>query len=1134
MRKLFLLLIVLIALSIPCFASAATVSGTLTQISNHSMRYLEKITIVLESKAGDSVQTVTDQDGKYRFTGVSQGEYRITAKIPRDHVPALMGKDNWLLPSQNNNAVTDWFKVDGNQEINLASTRATVFVKFIAFIDENANGGRMNSEPLLRDVEVSLYPAGRPDIMVASGITDRKGELTLDNLSPGEYQAKVVFPENYSSGPLGTKVSIYYNCINASDTQEAWSEPFTVSSGSQGIGIGAVVTGSAQGHIWFDADNDGRKNKSEQGLSNVKVTLTGQENNLTRTTVTDQNGAYAFSRLQPGSYTVKVTAPDGYMFADAGGDSWLTQGYSDTDYGTIEVSAERTAQIPEIGLMKATELQIVFYQDSNANGMKDSGEKAYPGANVIVTSKGKTVAEAISDAKGDAAVPIIRAGNVEVTARLNDPDIFSPAGIDNDFAMTVADSTNTVETILTPGQTTTLYAAVTLPAQIGGSIFMDSNNDGLREPEDGPAEGFAVQAVDWTGQLVAETVADASGTYHFDRLLPIPHTIRFMLSDPYIASPYSDNGSKIVSQNNDYGETDLLSPTPGSYTAEINAGLFKAGTISGHVLLTDDRPASMGAGLEGLKVTLIRPDGSVVSDYTTTLSEPDGSYYLKGILPGNYCLRYELPEDSLFAETDDLTVNSSEFTSSMGSDIRMPEIYAVRTATIEGQVTCEGEPADAVITAVNVENGYTVSFPAESSSGGHFALHLLRPGTWKVTAALEEGFSFAEDTDLVPAIAYHVSEKEYTFVMGDTLSGQQVLVTRPAVISGRLFLDENLSNAYDEDESFFTEQSVSLINRDGMTIAELVTDETGHFESPKLIPGRYQLATSLEDDCILLEGYQLSKEQWAQEIEAVSGQVTDAAVPILQFASISGKLWSLDESLDFVGGLEVQLFNADALSAPISVTKTDKQGNYRFARLYPGSYCLTVNLPEGHGFARIADTSETRVSLILSNNDAVMSDPLQLRMGVSIANADFGFGAKGSIGDFAWLDLNGNGMQDIGEPGIPGIKIQLIQGDELLGETETDLYGHYMFEKIYPGHYTLRVTMHPELKSTAHQTEFPMIGSVLPESDEATVSADDVIVPSGTRNLAVDIGFQLRKDGVYPAVMDTIPTTDWSFGGKKK
>ena len=170
----------------------------------------------------------------------------------------------------------------------------------------------------------------------------------------------------------------------------------------------------------------------------------------------------------------------------------------------------------------------------------------------------------------------------------------------------------------------------------------------------------------------------------------------------------------------------------------------------------------------------------------------------------------------------------------------------------------------------------------------------------------------------------------------------------------------------------------------------------------------------------------------------------------------------------------------------------------------------------------------------MSNDNTEMSDTLQLKMGVNITNADFGFGAKGSIGDLAWLDLNGNGMQDIGEPGIPGIRLRLIQGDELLAETETDIYGHYMFEGIYPGRYTLRVTMHPELKATVHQTDFPLIGSVLPESDELTVDANDVIVPSGTRNLAVDVGFMPREDGVYPAVMQTIPTTDWSFGGKKR
>ncbi len=1134
MRKLFLLLIILVAIALPCCAFAATVSGTLTQISARSTRLLEDIPITLEYENGTKAQTETDKDGNYRFTSVAQGKYRITVRLPSDHVPAMMSDRNWLLPSQTYRAETDWFQVDENKRIDLASTRATVFVKFIAFVDENSNGGRKNSEPVLRDIAVSLHPAGRPDITVASGVTDRKGELTLDSLSPGKYQAKVIYPENYTAGPLGTKVNIYYNCINPSDSQEAWSEPFLVSTGSQGIGIGAVTTGSAQGHIWFDSNNNGRKDSDECGFSKVAVTLIAEDSKLTRTANTNKNGTYSFSRLQPGKYTVKVTAPKGYMFSSEGGDSWLTEGYSDTDQKTIEVTAENTAKIPEIGLMKATGLQIKFYNDDNANGVMDKNESGYSGAEITIAQNGKTITRIQSSKNGTAVLPIIRAGKYQIMAVLKEGSIFSPAGSNNDFALTTAENHSIIDTDLAAGETTTLYAAVTKPAQVGGMVFMDSNNNGLQNDQEAPAEGFTVQAVDWNGQIVATVVTDASGMYHFDNLLPIPHTIRVLLNDPYIASPFAQTGSAIVTQNGDYGETDLLDLTPGSFTGNVNAGLFKAGTVSGHILLTDDKPAGMGAGLEGVTVTLINSKGQQVADYTVTQSEADGSYYLKGILPGDYRLRYALPEDSMFADTDELVTESESFTTSMGSDIHMPDVFTVKTALIEGQVICNGEPADAVIAAVNQENGYTISFPASKDAGGYFALHLLRPGTWMVTVTLDEGFSFAEDTDLIPAIAHNVSEKEYNFVMGDSLTEQKLLVTRPATLSGRIYLDENLSDSYDENEPVLSDRTITLINRDNEIIAELITDAEGCFESPKLIPGRYQVALDLEDDCILLQGLQLSETQWAQEADAVSGQNTDVSVSVLQFASIGGKLWSLDGSLAFVSGLEVQLYNADNPDAPVSVTKTNKKGNYSFPRLYPGNYALSVLLPEGHGFARKADTDETHISLILSNDNANMSDPLQLRMGVKIANADFGFGAKGSIGDFAWLDLNGNGMQDIGEPGIPGIKLQLLQGDELLGETETDIYGHYMFEKIYPGRYTLRVTMYPELKSTVHQTEFPLIASVLPESKDKTVEANDIIVPSGTRNLAVDIGFALRKKNVYPAVMDTIPTTDWSFGGKKK
>ena len=37
-------------------------------------------------------------------------------------------------------------------------------------------------------------------------------------------------------------------------------------------------------------------------------------------------------------------------------------------------------------------------------------------------------------------------------------------------------------------------------------------------------------------------------------------------------------------------------------------------------------------------------------------------------------------------------------------------------------------------------------------------------------------------------------------------------------------------------------------------------------------------------------------------------------------------------------------------------------------------------------------------------------------MGEFKTNQDIGMGAMGQLGDFAWLDLDGDGMQDEGEP----------------------------------------------------------------------------------------------------------------------
>ncbi|MBK9735432.1 MAG: carboxypeptidase regulatory-like domain-containing protein [Saprospiraceae bacterium] len=63
---------------------------------------------------------------------------------------------------------------------------------------------------------------------------------------------------------------------------------------------------------------------------------------------------------------------------------------------------------------------------------------------------------------------------------------------------------------------------------------------------------------------------------------------------------------------------------------------------------------------------------------------------------------------------------------------------------------------------------------------------------------------------------------------------------------------------------------------------------------------------------------------------------------------------------------------------------------------------------------------------------------------------------KAAIGDFVWHDINADGQQSPGEPGIPGVQVNLYKEDgTLIGTTYTDDNGYYRFDFLYPGSYYL-------------------------------------------------------------------------------
>jgi len=64
-----------------------------------------------------------------------------------------------------------------------------------------------------------------------------------------------------------------------------------------------------------------------------------------------------------------------------------------------------------------------------------------------------------------------------------------------------------------------------------------------------------------------------------------------------------------------------------------------------------------------------------------------------------------------------------------------------------------------------------------------------------------------------------------------------------------------------------------------------------------------------------------------------------------------------------------------------------------------------------------------------------------------------------TVGDRVWEDVNGDGIQDEGEPGIEGISLELYNDtDQLIGNTTSGADGNYSFDNVLFGCYYVKAT----------------------------------------------------------------------------
>ena len=110
------------------------------------------------------------------------------------------------------------------------------------------------------------------------------------------------------------------------------------------------------------------------------------------------------------------------------------------------------------------------------------------------------------------------------------------------------------------------------------------------------------------------------------------------------------------------------------------------------------------------------------------------------------------------------------------------------------------------------------------------------------------------------------------------------------------------------------------------------------------------------------------------------------------------------------------------------------------------------------------------------------------------------------IGDFVWKDLNGNGMQDAGEPGVEGVIVNLLDcNGGLVTSLTTDAAGAYLFDQVLPGSYIVEF----DISGLPEGCDFtlPNIGLDNIDSNvDASGRSECIDVAAGESNLTIDAG----------------------------
>jgi len=749
--------------------------------------------------------------------------------------------------------------------------------------------------------------------------------------------------------------------------------------------------------VWYDTNNNGVLDGAESGISNVTVNLYRDSNN---------DGI-------PDGAAIATTVTNGtghYLFTGLSADTYI-----------VEI-------VPPAGHISST----------GTTGSATGSYEPAPDPDNDVDS----------DDNGTTSGAVIRSAPVTLTAG------GEPTG--EPAIPTLTDPAPDASSNLT------VDFGLFRPLRLGNLVWNDVNNNGLVDGGETGIGGVTVELLDSTNTVIATTTTDANGNYLFDNLIPGDYIVRIPASNFAAGGPLEDWVSSTGTNGSATGLYEAA-PDPDNDVDNDDNGSFNSGAVvSAPITLSlngepdtavdgDDtygnmtvdfgffEPASLGdyvwydttlngvqdageSGVPGVTVTLHNAaDDSVVA---TTTTDANGAYLFDNLIPGTYYVVFSnLPAGYALVSND------------LGGDDALdsdPDPFSGRTGNYT-LVPGQHEPTvDAGITPSNQLRLGNLIWADYNDNG------VVDPGEPGIPGVTVELLDATNNTVL--ATTTTDANGNYLFSNLDTGS---YIVRIPASAFGAGAVLENWSSS----SGGGTYEPAPDPDNDTDNDDNGSTQGTGEVLSDPIT------LTPLGEPDVGVDG------------DDTNGNLTVDFGFVPQLASLGDTVWydSIRNNVQDPGeagvpGVTVRLL--DSTGTVIDTTTTDGNGNYLFTDLIPGVYSVEFDistLPPDYRF----------VSQDVGGDDTTDSDAdpttgrtiqTTLTAGENDLTWDAGIYQLSSIGDTVWYDADGDGLQDAGEPGVPGVTVHLLDGSgTVIDTTTTDVNGNYLFENLEPGDYAIEV-----------------------------------------------------------------------------